>query len=199
MGFEAPGLYKDEESLRTTADFASLYVDELLADVGDGPFVLAGASFGAVVAHDMARRLDALGRTPELLVMFDCAVPGMELRRRFGLLRRVVGLVRRARDDGANDGLMMARIERTRVLSREARAQHRPGATRAPTLLFTSKVVRRSVGDQLLGWEPHLLGPVEAVHFDGNHLELIRDRAPETGRVLDARLVDLDRQVAPVT
>jgi hypothetical protein len=33
---------------------------------------------------------------------------------------------------------------------------------------------------------------VQTIRFPGAHLELIRERAPETGAALDERLVELD-------
>ncbi len=42
---------------------------------GSGPLVLGGFSGGGVIAYELARRLDAEGRPPALVVIIDCAAP----------------------------------------------------------------------------------------------------------------------------
>jgi thioesterase domain-containing protein len=165
-------------------------VDELLADVGDARFALAGASFGSVVVQEMARQLELVGRSPELLVMFDCRVP--RPRRKVGPVRRLAGRLRhpstlRYRSGGDTQ----TRIRREVLASHEARRNHPPQAISVPTLMFTS-AAKRTDGDPLLGWGPFLRGSVSVVEFPGEHLELIRDRAQDTGRALDRALKELD-------
>lgn len=51
-------------------------LQRLLAIQPEGPYVLGGHCFGAVVAYEMARQLQAMGRTVRLLVIVDAPRPG---------------------------------------------------------------------------------------------------------------------------
>ena len=57
---------------------ASTYVSDLMSFFPQGPYLIGGASFGGLVAFEMARQLHALGAEPDLLLLFDTAVPGNE-------------------------------------------------------------------------------------------------------------------------
>jgi aspartate racemase len=50
---------------------ATAYVHDLLARYPNGPFRLAGYSFGGVVAHEMACQLESMGYPVEFLGLFD--------------------------------------------------------------------------------------------------------------------------------
>lgn len=70
-GFQARGLDGLEEPLDSMDAIAADYLDELLEHNPDGPYALAGYSFGGYIALEMARQLRALGKTVKLLGMFD--------------------------------------------------------------------------------------------------------------------------------
>ncbi|TRV78301.1 thioesterase [Streptomyces sp. 130] len=48
-----------------------------LADRWDHPFVLLGSSMGALVAFELARRAEAVGRPPAAVVLLSCAAPSL--------------------------------------------------------------------------------------------------------------------------
>jgi thioesterase domain-containing protein len=54
---------------------AASYLEELLAVQSEGPFLLAGHSFGGVVALEMAQQLTAKGHRVSLLGLFDTFNP----------------------------------------------------------------------------------------------------------------------------
>ncbi|HZF10003.1 MAG TPA: amino acid adenylation domain-containing protein [Thermoanaerobaculia bacterium] len=54
-------------------ELARRYLAEVLAAQPEGPYSLGGHSFGGVVAYEMARQLEAQGRTVALLALFDAA------------------------------------------------------------------------------------------------------------------------------
>jgi medium-chain acyl-[acyl-carrier-protein] hydrolase len=65
-------------------DSASV-VDELtlsLLETLDGPYALFGASLGALLAFETARRLAELGRRPELLAVAACPAPSLHASER---------------------------------------------------------------------------------------------------------------------
>ena len=70
-GFQARGLDGTEEPLDSMEAIAADYLEELLEQNPDGPYALAGYSFGGYVALEMARQLHDQGKTVKLLGMFD--------------------------------------------------------------------------------------------------------------------------------
>ena len=61
---------------KSVADIASHYLDRLLAVQTDGPYWLAGYSFGGAIAFEMARQCRARGKTVAFLFMLDSLSPG---------------------------------------------------------------------------------------------------------------------------
>lgn len=61
-----------EHRVETLADY---YVREIRAIQPEGPYTLAGLSFGGLVAVEIARRLKAAGQTVDLLAMLDTSFP----------------------------------------------------------------------------------------------------------------------------
>jgi amino acid adenylation domain-containing protein len=56
-------------------ELARLYVEVLRQHTPHGPYVLGGASFGGIVAYEMAQQLEALGEEVELVVLLDSMLP----------------------------------------------------------------------------------------------------------------------------
>ena len=188
LGFEAPGLYPGERRPRRgVRGFAGAYVEALEADEHRGPYALVAESFGAIVAQEMAKRLETAGHPPALLVNLDGVAPAFVRRHRLAGLRRVVsialGRTRRRRDDDA----LRPRLTRFMYDSRRDVARHRPRPTTTPMLLFTSDDHRDRVGDDTLGWAPLLAGELVTVHRGGGHLELLA-AGHETAHLVDAAL-----------
>ena len=72
-------LINREEQTKTTVEaLASIYVSEMRAFFPQGPYFIGGASYGGLVAFEMAKQLHAQGVPPALLVMFDTSVPDSE-------------------------------------------------------------------------------------------------------------------------
>jgi thioesterase domain-containing protein/acyl carrier protein len=73
----AIGAEDESEGLNhTIEEMAEIYEPEILAACGTGPIILGGYSFGMLVAYQIARRMQALGRAFPLLVSFDGFAPG---------------------------------------------------------------------------------------------------------------------------
>lgn len=75
-GLQAQGLSKTKPWHRRVEDMADCYVQEIRAFQPSGPYVLAGSSFGGVLAYEMARQLETAGERIALLAMFDTYGPG---------------------------------------------------------------------------------------------------------------------------
>jgi thioesterase domain-containing protein len=54
---------------------ASLYIDEILSIDSNGPYALSGHCIGGIVAFEMAKQFEAMGKKVQLLAMFDAFVP----------------------------------------------------------------------------------------------------------------------------
>ncbi|MEU5976472.1 amino acid adenylation domain-containing protein [Streptomyces sp. NPDC047315] len=75
-GLEAVGYNTDEPPLVTVEQQAERYLKEMRAVAPEGPLLLAGWSFGGLVAFEMARLLEREGRPPEFLGIIDVGAPG---------------------------------------------------------------------------------------------------------------------------
>lgn len=71
FGFQSVGLDGAMEPPETIEGIAKFYVDELLAHNADGPYLLAGYSFGGIIVFEMVRQLKEMDKDVALLVMFD--------------------------------------------------------------------------------------------------------------------------------
>ncbi|WP_370640433.1 amino acid adenylation domain-containing protein [Myxococcus sp. XM-1-1-1] len=79
-GFSASGLDGGELPPASVEVLARDYLSQLRVVQPKGPYLLAGWSFGGLVAHEMARRLQAQGEQVELLVLVDSHAPKPEPR-----------------------------------------------------------------------------------------------------------------------
>ena len=71
FGLQAPGVEDDRDPPGSIPEMATLYIDAIRAERPRGPYHLAGWSFGALVAYEMARRLGDAGERVAALHMFD--------------------------------------------------------------------------------------------------------------------------------
>ncbi len=76
FGIQARGLGTEERSAANLEEMARDYVEELLRHRPSGPYLLGGWSMGGVVAFEMARQLEAAGKTVEAVLLFDSFAPG---------------------------------------------------------------------------------------------------------------------------
>lgn len=79
-GLQALGLDGVQTVHRNVHEIAAHYVSEILKLDGQGPFYLAGSSFGGLVAYEMAQKLHDLGKPIALVAMFDAYGPGYPRR-----------------------------------------------------------------------------------------------------------------------
>ncbi|MFB7781070.1 non-ribosomal peptide synthetase [Streptomyces bauhiniae] len=70
-GLQSPGLNPGEEFLPTVEAMADEYLRLIEPLLDGGPLVLAGLSFGGLIAHEMGRRLALAGHTELSVVLLD--------------------------------------------------------------------------------------------------------------------------------
>jgi aspartate racemase len=79
---QAQGLDGQSPPLTRVEDMAALYIKEIRAFQPEGPYFLLGASFGGLVAFEMAQQLLAQGRQVALLAMMNTNCPIYTLAKR---------------------------------------------------------------------------------------------------------------------
>jgi amino acid adenylation domain-containing protein len=70
-GLQAKGLNGIDEPLNNIEDIAAYYIGAIMEQNPTGPYALAGYSFGGIIAFEMARQFEALGKEVKMLAMFD--------------------------------------------------------------------------------------------------------------------------------
>lgn len=70
-GLQPKGLNGVDEPLSKMEDIAAHYVSEVLENNPNGPYALAGYSFGGLIAIEMARQLKDMGKEVMLVGLFD--------------------------------------------------------------------------------------------------------------------------------
>lgn len=70
-GFQSKGLNGVDEPFETLEDMAAEYIAALLEKGFTDNYALAGYSYGGIVAFEMARQLQAMGKQVKMLAMFD--------------------------------------------------------------------------------------------------------------------------------
>jgi thioesterase domain-containing protein/acyl carrier protein len=78
--FQSPLITRVDMLEISIEEMAATYVKEMREFYPQGPYLVGGASYGGVIAFEMARQLDAQGVKPALLVLFDSAIRGHEQR-----------------------------------------------------------------------------------------------------------------------
>ncbi|WP_458627026.1 amino acid adenylation domain-containing protein [Winogradskyella sp. PC D3.3] len=73
-GLQAKGLNGKDTPHNKIEDMAAHYISEIIKTNPDGPYAIAGYSFGGIVAFEMAKQLKAQGKTVEKFISFDSYV-----------------------------------------------------------------------------------------------------------------------------
>ncbi|MFI0201176.1 MULTISPECIES: non-ribosomal peptide synthetase [Streptomyces] len=76
LGLESVGYNTGETPLERVPEMAERYLAALREEQPQGPYLLAGWSFGGTVAYEMAARLEAAGEEVAFLGLIDAAAPG---------------------------------------------------------------------------------------------------------------------------
>ncbi|AKT36915.1 alpha/beta fold hydrolase [Chondromyces crocatus] len=74
-GLQARGMYGELPPHESVEAMASDYLDEVLAARAEGPYLLAGHCFGAIVAFEMALELQRRGEQVALVAALDALAP----------------------------------------------------------------------------------------------------------------------------
>lgn len=182
FGLDAPGLDGRTRPPRTIEQIAERHLAALRAARPHGPYTLGGWSTGALVAHEMARRLAGLGERVELLLCLDGYVPetgGRPLASvpghlAAGLLFQGQSMLRAGRIGGQ----LRARPDAGRVFGASVRAmlRYRPRSVPCPAVLVQTGLTG-PLRDRLRArMEPLYPGGVRILPAEGNHWTVLSRR-----------------------
>ncbi|WP_161625093.1 amino acid adenylation domain-containing protein [Nocardiopsis alkaliphila] len=205
--FTTPGALPD-----SVAEIAEEYLDRVRTVAPHGPYRLLGWSFGGLVAHEMAVRLQAVGEEVELLGLMDSypVPPGAE-RTDFtqsevlgmmldapvppdlggDLSRAAVVRELRAQDPvlaGFEEPdlftLVGAAINHAVVMNR-----HTPGVFTGDTIFLRASHGRSQDSTRVESWNAHIDGRVDVHEIDATHMGMARpEPLAAIGRLLSAHI-----------
>lgn len=209
-GLQALGL-KGETPLEVMEDIAANYVREIIAHNPDGPYYLAGYSFGGYVAVEMRKQFIALGKEVKLII-FDTDAEKSEYKSQLYLiprkikrhLPRLIKLLKRSitnplttikrlpqkngvkRSEFRESKKYYQRIQKIKDKLRLALQNYSLEPFDDKVYLFKAKTCTHYVDDtEFLGWRKYAQKGVEIFEVSGDHLSmLLTPNVDEFARVL---------------
>ncbi|MDH6108605.1 thioesterase domain-containing protein [Kitasatospora sp. MAP12-44] len=219
---QAKGLSGEGELPGSVADVAADCLVMIRSVQPEGPYQLLGWSFGGLVAHEVAVRLEDAGEEVGSLTLLDSfPKPGadraggrdvMEQRDFLAGMLDLAGYDPIAVADAAEDpervaellgrqggvlaGLDAQRVSALhRVFENNARlaAAHVPGEFRGDALLFVATEGKADGAPDALAWRPHIAGEIARHPVAARHDDLTNaEPIAEIGRILAQRLREND-------
>ncbi|MFN6572456.1 amino acid adenylation domain-containing protein [Dendronalium sp. ChiSLP03b] len=199
-GLQAQGLTEKQQPLTCIEDMANHYIQEIRTIQQNGPYFLAGYSFGGVVAFEMAQQLHAQGQKVALLGLFDVSSPTLQPTRssitkflRVHLsnlkqlkpqqrLKYVKNWVQWRIKGGNYKDVLINELSDTsydfRVLETnwQAKKNYQPQVYPGTVTLFRSKLQPVKFGEQLdLGWGDLVSGGLKIHSIAGDHYSVLRE------------------------
>jgi mycoketide-CoA synthase len=189
-----PG-FADGEPLAATQDaLISVYAENIQKNVNGTRFVLAGHSSGALVAHAVATRLEAMGAPPAALVLMDPYLP--EKRKAVEQFSQRIHTQMLAdigqREDAGDDARLIAMAH---YLSLNWTSLDQ---TDIPTLLVRAQEIigvrperpeRPGNVSERISWA--FSSRTAVVDVPGDHFTMLTDHADTTARAVDGWLAEL--------
>jgi len=179
----------------TVEDIAAHYMHELLTLQPEGPFLLAGYSFGGIVAYEMAQQLTKAGHEVPFLALFDMPAPELfvqSMRSERKLHEPVRDVVVRwlAKRAFAKGRIRSPRLQHYYIIDNYNKAiqAYRPKPYGGPVTVFKAS---GTTGPDDLGWAKLVTGPLETRVLPGDHYSLIRE--PGAARLVKELGAAIDR------
>jgi acetoacetyl-CoA synthetase len=199
-GIRARGLNRGEEPQRSVEEMAASYVELIRHFQPEGPYRVAGHSYGGLLAFEIARRLADEGREIGWLGLIDAelataahaparrwghrlALPFHYARAAIRDPRSAISAVLHQEDwtEGASET-----HQRFAALSLEAAAAYRPRPYRGSMTYFLPTVRRFHLfADPLPVWQRVTAGQIEIERVPGPHVGMV---AGDSGKVVAAQI-----------
>jgi thioesterase domain-containing protein len=200
LGLQARGLTAPDLRPVSVADMVEDYLCEIRAVRPHGPYHLLGWSFGGVVAHSLAERLQREGERVASLTMFDSYPPDLDWKEpamayddpaAAAEVTRSLGHAPDSPDsplvglDAAQREAMVKVFVDNRALMHAAR----PGVYTGDVLYFTALADKTPQSRIPVTWKPYVAGRILQHAVEVEHGEMTTPAAlSEIGPVLDAWL-----------
>ncbi|KAF9079775.1 hypothetical protein BGX23_003253 [Mortierella sp. AD031] len=210
-GLQARGFGDGETPAATLAEMVEDYIVQVRSVQPSGPYHLLGYSFGGLVAHTMATKLEKMGEKVAFLTAIDTPAgyaaaraaqeKAKEEEEEFDVtaVRRVFQM-----DEDDETDLTLSFLERaTRVLENNTRLTRSAEASPQSLLVFGGDllVFRATVPEEGVEaveaekWRSYVQGRVEVVDVECTHHEMIRpEPLAQIGRVVAKRLEIMNRE-----
>lgn len=195
---------EDLERPPRVEDIADAYAQAIGSVPEQGPCVLCGVSFGGLIAFEMARRLDPLGRPVERVVLMDARLAPRSLSKRaywsfrltqpFRILRFVLTDFRTRAPDVTRRAFR--RLSRHRLLTSKtshkpqwatvanvAGAAYRPGAYDGTVTLFVTSAPPMTSFRPERVWSRRVRGDFSVEQVPGEHADFLK--VPQLGVVAE--------------
>jgi len=199
---------ENNSSLLSTNNLSRAYVDAIKRQAPKGPYILAGLSFGGMLAIEVANELTHEGESVELVVMFDSCLSHAKTRTIMGFCRSGCNVIYRLvrnllsffiytsksekniKYDDPQDFLRMQAYE-------EASKRFKLGSLdyKGPVLLI--KAVDSDIGFGLIadadyGWRKICGNALKIEEVKGGHIDIIHDeRSIEVGNIMSSYIDEL--------
>ena len=198
--FLARGLEGETQPLGSIESMAAHYIEDMLSEQPEGPYVLGGWSMGGLVAYEMARQLKADHKEVAFLGLFDTpkpvwvhrAVPqkSSALLRAFALhlgisaeieaadeysgLNEILGKLHAANAHAAMNGTELANMFKVFSSNVKAATRYTPQEYYGKLHIFAAEQTIESGQHPDLGWSP-LADLIDTCKIPGNHFSIFSE------------------------
>ncbi|MGW3963674.1 type I polyketide synthase [Amycolatopsis sp. NPDC005003] len=166
---------------QSVTQVAAHHVDAVLGIQPEGPYTLGGWSFGAVMAHEMARLLVERGEVVDVLLCLDAFVPGRRgvpigldaeflYSHAYFQVAGVLGLGEVGRQMRRNPALHKLFLHKARAM-----APYRPRAVDCPAVVFKVGLDARGAAKLTTRLAPLYGGGVRVIPVPGNHWSVLTE------------------------
>lgn len=90
FGLQAKGLNGVDQPLESIPEIAAFYLGEILQHNPEGPYLIAGYSFGGYVAVEIQKQMEAMGKEIQMLIMLDTDAEKTEYKDWYYIFQRKV-------------------------------------------------------------------------------------------------------------
>ncbi len=174
--FQAPGIQEGTTPNSSITELAKQYLHDMRTIQPQAPYTLGGWSFGALIAHEMTRILEADGHTVDQLVLLEPTPTfnlASHLKTKVELedgpigpeILQLVGLTPDQEPDRAD----VARRLAVRQAHIQAMLEHEPGTVQAPAILLVTDDTRAQLPTLVSSWYKHLSKAPREATIPGTH------------------------------
>jgi thioesterase domain-containing protein len=208
-GYLHPGSRGEAVRFRTVEDFAIEYIRQLQIAIPKGPVFLGGFSFGGIIAFEMACRLMQMGYEVLTLILIDCVNPPYKRRnlvevnfynrlRNFLLSPDYPSLKSWIKLLIAKSYILLKRPVPVPQRNFYILANYKRASSRYNSKIFNGRVLlfrseKNICKDQYLGWSENVIGKIEIIDFEGDHLSIVDEY--ESTKILSDQILQKMNEV----